>query len=1230
MEAFGFAASIITIVDTSWKIVGYLEGVKHGGKSRRLLLEQVTLLWLVFQRLKEEIDLPKGRLADEPWVEPLKILDGPSGIAAQIREQLNELELQLTTTKGRFGEAMSTLRWPFQEKEATRIVSRLEELKQTTMLVIQQSSHRMNREIKEGLCHFRAVVDDTFYEKLLAWLTPLNFVRKQRDILGSADPYNCCLLASDSFRTWHDDDLRSLWCFGAPGAGKSVVAASVYADLIKQHKEDSVAVMIAFCSFDDEESQSPRNLIASLLKQVLQTRGSSRVPSKLKEHYSKAATSKDGQLLSVESLTEFLREELKTYDAAYVILDGLDEVSNIAERAAVVKAVHDIGAGAKVIITSRHSEDIIEALQRTQVCKECQTKDAQVYWRCINCASYVICENCHSATVSRGESKHQTLRELEWEGMWYQPRESDISNYVTTRLDSDRELRKLLGPDSGQEILRRSTINTVTEKSEKIFLLARLYVDSLADCLTVGALKRALKGLSGDLDQMYLKSLARMERSLRPKHLDILKKLLLWIAWGQRPLSIAELGHALAIHPGVEEIDEDDILPIREITTWSAGLLFIDSSDYVKVIHPTTSRFFVEHRDKLYPKGDSAIAHDCLHYLNIEILREPLSGPDQRSLFMLRRKAYPLLEYAVLHSFKHVVKSYEKDDDNRAAGFLLSDARRSFVQAMYHLDPEWSIETDASALHIAVYLGLTDVVSILIDEGEDVDARDFFGATPLMYAADRGNEGLPELKSLLDAGADASITCNAGSTALIRAVGSNAESLVTRLLRVSDVNINAIPSDGSTSSALITSVKSASQSIVKKLVARKDVDVNLPDGAKVGDLTPLHIAVIWRNIPAMKHLLARKDIVVDSTEPGQGWTPLYYCAQYGYADCMELLLDHGADINHQDSYQGTALMRAVDEDARGAVELLIKRGMDVKRRDFLGRTVLHSAAVNRSWDTMEYFLKDVPDIEIDAQGDSGETPLHDSCKSLDPHGASLLVDAGARCDIKDNEGRTPVDIATIKKRPDILELLKKAEGYSNTVGVHIKKTLREAVVADPPEILQVRIANVRLDELNTSSAFTGTPLHEACRCGRADVVEMLLRAGADIELTNSFGRTPICIVVEFGHLDCLRVLLDHGVDVQKSPFKDVTLWEHAWGYDHRDIALALIEHGARLDKSSGYLQNALHQAAYEDNIAVVRRVVEAGASIHQKMSGYTAIDWAESQEATAVLEYFATLDGEEV
>ncbi|KAM0330662.1 hypothetical protein ACHAQA_003613 [Verticillium albo-atrum] len=1229
MELFGLAASIITIVDTSWKIVGYLEGVKHGGKSRRVLLEEVTLLWLVFQRLKEEIDLPKGKLADEPWVEPLKVLDGPRGIAAQIREQLADLEKQLTTTKGRFGEAMSSLRWPFQEKEAMRIVARLQELKQTTMLVIQQSNHRMNREMQDDLCHIRTVVDDTSFEKLLLWLTPINFVRKQREILGTADPYNCCVLGSESFLLWHEDDMRSLWCYGAPGAGKSVAAASVYAELAKQHRAENVAIMVAFCSFDDKESQSPRNVIASFLKQILQVRGSGKVPPKLKEHYARSATSKDNQPLNLASLSEILKEELKSYDGTFVILDGLDEVSNLSERAAMVKAVHDIGASVKVIITSRHSEDIIEAIQSTQICNHCKRKDAEVYWRCTNCHSHVVCDSCQAAPVPQGDSKHQTKRELQWEGMWYQPRESDLCDYITRRMDSDRKLSHLLGPASGQAVLRESAINTVTEKSEKIFLLARLHMDSLGDCITLGAFKRALKGLTGDLDQMYSKSLERMEQALRPAHRQILKKLLLWVAWGQRPLSILELGHALTIHPGIEDVDEEDIFPVREITTWSAGLLFIDSEDLVRVIHPTTSRFFMERRAELYPKGEGIIAHDCLHYLNMEVLREPLSGPDQRSLFLLRRKMYPLIDYAVLHSFTHVARSQEKDDDNRAVGFLLSDARLSFVQALYYLDPLWSIEAGASALHIATYLGLMDVVSALIDEGEDLNDRDVFGATPLMYAAARGDDGLPELKLLLQAGADPSLTCNIGSTALIRAVKLDAESIVTRLARESDININAIPSDpmGEVSPALVLAAKSNNLAILKKLAARKDIDVNQTDDGKLSGLTPLHMAVIWDNVPAVAQLLAHKEILVDSHASGQDWSPLYYAAHYGYIEPLKLLLDHGADLQYQDSYKGTALMRAVDEDQQEAVELLVKRGMDIKHRDVLGRTALHSAACNQSWRTMEYFLRDVPDIEINARGDAGETPLHDSCWKMDPYGAGLLVDAGARCDIKNNDGRTPVDIATLEKRSDILEILKKAEGYSNTVGVRIKKTLREAVVSDPAEVLRLRLETATLHEINTPHAFDGAPLHEASRYGRADVCELLLQAGANTETMNSFDRTPIFMAIEFDQIACVKVLLAHGADVNKSPFKDSTLWEHAWQYNHWDIALLLLEHGAHVDKGSGYLQKVLHHAVFDDNIVVVKRLVEVGASIHQKIDGYTAINCAEGQDARAVLEYFATLDG---
>ncbi|KAF6807662.1 hypothetical protein CSOJ01_08026 [Colletotrichum sojae] len=903
MEAFGLAASIITVVETSWKVIGFLEGVIHGGKSRRVLLEEVTLLWLVFRRLKEEIDLPTGKQAHQPWVEPLKVLDGPRGVSAQIREQLSDLEQQPTAPAGRFDEAMSSLRWPFQEKKVTR-VSRLQELKQTTILVIQQSGQRMSREMVGELSQIKHVVDDTLLKKLLNWLTPLNFVQK--------------------------------------------------------------------------------HIIAGFLKQALQTQRDGKVLPKLKDHHSKAVTGAETQPLTLEALTGLLGEELKTYDETYIILDGFDEVSDISDRHAMVKAIYNIGGGVKVFITSRHSRDIAEALDATQTCKECHDLNAEVYWKSTDGACHIVCDQCQSSEILRGESKHMTAREREWESMVYRPRESDISSYVMTRIDADRDLRRLIGPDSGQDSLRKLAISTVTEKSEKIFLLARLHVDSLIDCLTLGALRRPLRDLTGDLDQMYTKSLERMEQSIRPKHYEILKKLLLWIAWGQRPLSISELGHALAIYPGIEDIDEEDVLPIREIAAWSAGVLFVDSDN---------------------------------------ILRS-----DRRAMFVIRKKQYPLIEYAALN-FKHVARSGEKSEINRTCGFLLSDARKSFIQALHYLDSEWKDETEATALHVSVCFGATDVVSKLIDEGEELDARDSLGATPLMYAAARGNDGLSELKSLLKTGADPSITCKLGSTALIRAVKLSAQPLVAELMQQPDISINATPSSPAVHSALITATRLINTSIIKMLVARKDIDINLRNLYKVGECTPLHAAVYWRNLEAARCLLAHKDIKVNSRDLARNETPLFYSARVGLTDFMELLLDHGADINDEDNNSGNALMRAVDYEEREAVELLVNRGINTGHRDIYGRTALHSSSCNRSWRSMEYLLAHVPDIDVNARGRSGETPLHDSAWKLDARGASLLVDAGARCDIKNSDGQTPVDIVMLRNRPDILEIPKRAKGY---------------------------------------------------------------------------------------------------------------------------------------------------------------------------------------------------------
>src|SRR2546421_1469055 len=94
------------------------------------------------------------------------------------------------------------------------------------------------------------------------------------------------------------------------------------------------------------------------------------------------------------------------------------------------------------------------------------------------------------------------------------------------------------------------------------FLLARLYVDSLLDKNTKAKVKSALQKISKSsnkelaklYDKAYDEALERIEGQL-PENKKMAKKVLSWITYAERQLTIRELCHVLAVELG--ELDED-------------------------------------------------------------------------------------------------------------------------------------------------------------------------------------------------------------------------------------------------------------------------------------------------------------------------------------------------------------------------------------------------------------------------------------------------------------------------------------------------------------------------------------------------------------------------------------------------------------------------------------------------------------------------------------------------
>lgn len=95
-----------------------------------------------------------------------------------------------------------------------------------------------------------------------------------------------------------------------------------------------------------------------------------------------------------------------------------------------------------------------------------------------------------------------------------------------------------------------------------------------------------------------------------------------------------------------------------------------------------------------------------------------------------------------------------------------------------------------------------------------------------------------------------------------------------------------------------------------------------------------------------------------------------------FPEILELLLNYGAEINHQNFKKETVLHEAVRFDRNDCVDLLLKRGIDLNLRDVHGRSALHVAVVWKNVDALKLILNNRY-IDLNSHVDrQGNTPLH--------------------------------------------------------------------------------------------------------------------------------------------------------------------------------------------------------------------------------------------------------------
>ena len=218
-------------------------------------------------------------------------------------------------------------------------------------------------------------------------------------------------------------------------------------------------------------------------------------------------------------------------------------------------------------------------------------------------------------------------------------------------------------------------------------------------------------------------------------------------------------------------------------------------------------------------------------------------------------------------------------------------------------------------------------------------------------------------------------------------------------------------------------------------------------------------------------------------------------------------------------------------------------------------------------------------VDVNLRTDRSKVcPLHAAARSDKNYAVvKLLLDRGVDVNAKDDVRRNPLQIACLNKAIRVAELL--LDNGADTDGV----------------------------------CFLRTALCEACERGNEEIVRLLLRRGADVDLgggRNDIGFVPLAQACGSGHISIAQDLINYGADINATDSFTGTVLAAACYTGQEAIARFLIQKGADIEAAGEKsFRTALMAACSRGHESIVRLLLDSRAeasiqsTVRRKLKG---------------------------
>ncbi|EFX02408.1 nacht and ankyrin domain containing protein [Grosmannia clavigera kw1407] len=673
------------------------------------------------------------------------------------------------------------------------------------------------------------------------------------------------LLEHRNYTAWKASASSLLWIKGKPGSGKSTLLKYALKNQEASARGNDLVLSFFFHGRGADLQRTPLGFFRSLFHQLL-----SRVPaalSSLVETFQKRCET-IGQVgkwqWHEKELWEFFQSSLPAvveHHSVWIFVDALDECGQENARNLIAKF-----------------NSLLKALQSSPF-------TVKRFHLCFACRPYPV----------QTWNDNLDLCPEHYNG-------GDIATFVEAQKFSLR--------------LQAAEIPTlITSRASGVFMWARLTAERVRSLELEGAGPREIKdeiaSIPEELDALYDGLVKGMKSAST--------KLIYWICFATRPLSVDELRWAMVVDAdcqynslqacrNAKDVLDNDQLEKR-IQTLSRGLAeFTSSSDtqVVQFIHQSVSDYFLD-KGLLALNGNSMptelvigrahfqLSRTCIHYLAMEEIA--LCELDEVSAYDLKFK-FPLIHYATTSLVPHMKQT---DDQGIPQEDLFDSLSDDFLRPwtrIYRRIEEYSNnrpQEDITLIHIVARYGILGLLNAarksLSEYTTSINSITKDGRTPLSLAAENGHEAVVKL-----------------------------------LLETGQVDVDSKDTEyGRT--PLSWAAKNGHEAVVKLLLETGQVDVDSKD-AEYGR-TPLSWAAENGQEAVVKLLLETGQVDVDLKDIVYGRTPLSWAAENGHEAVVKLLLKTGqVDVDSKDANGRTPLLRAAENGQEAMVELFQRYAMD--------------------------------------------------------------------------------------------------------------------------------------------------------------------------------------------------------------------------------------------------------------------------------------------------------------